>query len=207
LWIVPLLAVVALVSARAWVSAHSALPEAALRQKLYYPIFTHADGLAVGVFLAWISVFHKNWLRSKLISIGTVIAMLLCGLALYRVKPVLWSFTALGLIYGSMELYGISALPLPRVFRWRGFYLVSRLSFGLYLNHFIILALLYPRLCDWSKNNSASFWIVYFLCLAVALLVAMVTFLLIEWPFLRIRARWVDRSKLAVGGTPASELI
>ena len=202
LWFVPVLAIGVLVSSRAWVSAHSTLPEAALRQKLYYPIFTHADGLAIGVFLAWLSVFHKNWLRSKLLSIVGVVAMLVLGLALYKANPILWNFTALGLIYGSLELYGISVLPLPWPLRWRGFYLISRLSFGLYLNHFIVLAFLYPRLYGWSKNSSASFWIIYFFCLAISLLVAMVTFLFIEWPFLRIRARWVDRSKLATAGPP-----
>ena len=202
LWFVPLLAIGVLVSSRAWVSAHSTLPEAALRQKLYYPIFTHADGLAIGVFLAWLSVFHKNWLRSKLLSIAGVVAMLVFGLALYKANPILWNFTSLGLIYGSLELYGISVLPLPWPLHWRGFYLISRLSFGLYLNHFIVLAFLYPRLYGWSKSSSASFWIIYFFCLAVSLLVAMITFLLIEWPFLRIRARWVDRSKLATAGSP-----
>ena len=202
LWSVPLLAIGVLVSSRAWVSAHSTLPEAALRQKLYYPIFTHADGLAIGVFLAWLSVFHKNWLRSRLLSIVGVLAMLVLGLAVYKANPILWNFTALGLIYGSLELYGISVLPLPWPLRWRGFYLISRLSFGLYLNHFIVLAFLYPRLYGWSKGSLASFWVIYFFCLAVSLLVAMMTFLLIEWPFLRIRARWVDRSKLAAAGSP-----
>ena len=128
--------------------------------------------------------------------------MLVLGLALYKANPILWNFTALGLIYGSLELYGISVLPLPWPLRWRGFYLISRLSFGLYLNHFIVLAFLYPRLYGWSKGSLASFWVIYFFCLAVSLLVAMMTFLLIEWPFLRIRARWVDRSKLAAAGSP-----
>ena len=46
----PFLAIGALVCARAWVSSHSMLPEADLRQRLYHPSLTHADGLAVGVF-------------------------------------------------------------------------------------------------------------------------------------------------------------
>jgi peptidoglycan/LPS O-acetylase OafA/YrhL len=205
LWIISPLAIFGLVASRAWVSAHSALPEADLRQKLYYPIFTHADGLAIGVFLAWLSVFHKDWLRSKVISAGSVVAMLICGLVLYRANPVLWNFTALGLIYGSLELYGISALPLPLPVRWKGFYLISRLSYGLYLNHFVILALFYPFLYypflySWSMRNLFSFWAAYAFCLVIAMLVAMSTFLLIEWPFLRIRARWLDHSKSAIAG-------
>lgn len=94
-----------------------------------------------------------------------------------------------------MELYGISALPVPEVFRWRGFYLVSRLSFGLYLNHLVVLPLLYPNLREWSRQGLLGYCAVYLLCLAVSLFVAMVTFVTIEWPFLRIRAQWVDRSR------------
>jgi peptidoglycan/LPS O-acetylase OafA/YrhL len=200
LWIVSPLSILVLVAARIWVSAHSTLPETDLRQKLYYPIITHADGLAVGVFLAWLSVFHKDWLRSKVIVAISAFAMLLCGLALYRANPIIWNFTALGLIFGSLELYGISVLPLPSVVRWRGFHFVSRLSYGLYLNHFIVLELLYPFLYNWSRWNLAGFWIIYAVCLCVSLSVAVVTFLLIEWPFLRIRARWVDRTTSAADG-------
>jgi len=204
LWVIPCLAIFALVAARAWVRAHSMLPEVDLRQKLYFPIFTHADGLAVGVLLAWIMVFKKDWLRSKVISACGVVAGLACGLAVYRASPVLWNFAALGLIYGSMELYGISSLPLPSVIRWRGFHLVSRLLFGLYLNHMIIFGFLNPPLYEWSKRGLFNFWAIYAICLVVSMLVAMSTFLLIEWPFLRIRARWVDRSQRLTSRSPAA---
>ena len=74
---------------------------------------------------------------------------------------------------------------------------LSRLSFGIYLNHFLILALLHPPLCDGSKCSLFGYWVVYFLfvCLFVSLLVAMTTFLLFEWPFLRIRTRWLDHAR------------
>jgi peptidoglycan/LPS O-acetylase OafA/YrhL len=198
IWIVPLLGVVMLVSARAWVIAHSGIPEAALPQKLYRPIYTHADGLAVGVFLAWLSAFHHDRLRSKAFSIAAVASMLACGLVLYKLSHLLLNFTALGLIYGSFELYAISPLPLPRVVDWGGFYLLSRLSFGLYLNHMGMLAMLHAKLSNLSKNSQLAYWSIYLLCLLACLLVATATFLLIEWPFLRIRARWVSHSRPAV---------
>lgn len=198
MWIVPCLAIAALVAARALVIAHSTLPEAALRQKLYFPIYTHADGLAVGVFLAWLSVFHKDRLGSKIFPAVAAGAMFASGLLLYRVSPLLLNFTALGLIYGALELYGISALPLPGVFRWRGFYLVSRLSFGLYLNHFALLAVINHWFSGWSRRGVFGMCGVYCLSLVACLVVATITFVLIEWPFLRVRARWVDRERRAV---------
>lgn len=139
MWIVPCLAVAGLVLTRAWVIDHSHIAEIELRGHLYYPIYSRADGLAVGVFLAWLSVLHKDWLRSKIFAAAAAGAMLVCGFVLYSVNSLLLNFTALGLIYGSLELYGISSLPLPNILRSRVFYLVSRLSFGLYLNHFLML--------------------------------------------------------------------
>jgi peptidoglycan/LPS O-acetylase OafA/YrhL len=197
MWIVPCLAIAALVSTRAWVIAYSVLPESILRREvLYFPIYTHADGLAVGVFLAWLSVFHKERLRSKLFPALGAAAMFALGLLLYWMKPLLLNFTSLGLIYGSLELYGISTLPFPHILRWRGFYVISRLSFGLYLNHFFMLTFLERWLSGWSSRSVFTFWVGYLFCLTAYLLVAAITFLLIEWPFLRIRARWVDRERL-----------
>jgi peptidoglycan/LPS O-acetylase OafA/YrhL len=198
LWIIPLLAVATLISVRAWIIHHTAVPVVALHQKLYFPIYTHADGLAVGLFLAWISVFHKGWLRSKTTAVIAASVMFISGLFLYRVSPMLLNFTALGLIYGSFELYGISSLPLPRILSWRGFYFVSRLSFGLYLNHFVVLSIFSPRLSEWSSRGVLHLFWAYLLCLSLSLVIAMTTFLLIEWPFLRIRARWVDADRVAI---------
>ena len=121
MWIVPWLAIFALILARAWGIAHSVLPEFDLRQKLYFPIYTHADGLAVGVFLAWLSVFHKDRLHSKTFALLAAGTMLISGLVLYRLNPLLLNFTALGLLYGSLEAlrdFGspvAGSLPLERL--------------------------------------------------------------------------------------------
>ncbi len=205
MWVVPCVAIAALVLARTWVIAHSYLLEIDLRGELYFPIYTHADGLAVGVLLAWLSVFHKPWLRSKKFAAVAAGAMLACGFVLYGINSLLMNFTALGLIYGSLELYGISALPLPGILRWRAFYLVSRLSFGLYLNHLFMLDLMHHWFSGWSSRGIFGSWAVYFICLAASLFVAAITFLLIEWPFLRIRARWVDHYRLAASPSPEPE--
>ncbi len=201
MWMVPCLGIAALIANRAWSIARSGLSASAAHDGgyLYHPITTHADALAVGVLLGWLSVFHKGWLQSRPAVAVSAGVMFASGLVLYRVSPALLNFTALGLIYGAMELYAISTLPFPRVLHWRGFYLVSRLSFGLYLNHLVVFSFLLPVLLDWSELGVSHLLVIYVLCLVVALLVAMVTFLLIEWPFLRIRARWMERAKVREG--------
>src|SRR5260370_38074593 len=60
LWILPFVGLFGLVVNRAIVMHNSTLAEADLRQKLYYPMFTHADGLAIGLFLAWLGVFYPH---------------------------------------------------------------------------------------------------------------------------------------------------
>jgi peptidoglycan/LPS O-acetylase OafA/YrhL len=206
MWIVPCIAIAALVLTRAWVIANSYVIEIDLRGHLYYPIYTHADGLAVGVFLAWLSVFHKARLRLKTFAAVAAGTMLACGFVFYAIDSLLLNFTALGLIYGSLELYGISVLPLPAILRSRVFYLVSRLSFGLYLNHVGMLFVMHNWFSDWSSRSIVGLWAVYFLCLAASLFVAAITFLLIEWPFLRIRARWVDHQRLAANPSARPEI-
>lgn len=207
MWIAPLLALGSVIATRAWIIHHSLLPEAALLQKLYFPIFTHADGLAVGFFLAWIAVFKVEWQRSKLFTVVVAPAMVLCGLALYRVNPLLLNFTALGLIYGALELYGVSSLLIPGIFRWRGFYFVSRLSYGLYLNHMAVLGLLVPLLGKWSRHGSLGLGAAYLACLFVGLAVASFSFVLIEWPFLKLRSQWLDRRAARADAVPTKIMV
>ena len=203
MWVVPLVGVGCLVAFRAATIHHSGLGEAALRQKMYLPIHTHADGLAVGLFLSWISVYYPKRLSSAWFAAASSSAMLVLGLTLYASSRLLFNFTALGLIYGAFVMYGISVLPFPSVLRWRGFYVTSRLSFGLYLNHVGVLSRLHPILIGWrTRGGEFGFWGCYLLSLAACLLVAALTFQFIEWPFLRIRAIWLDRRKSFAASSP-----
>lgn len=174
---------------------HSTLPEPALRQLLYYPIYTHADGLAVGLLLAWVSTFHKEQLRSVRFTLLASFAMLAGGVILYLVSRLLFSFTALGLIYGAFTLYGISVLPIPRLLTARIFYIISRLSFGIYLNHFGVLEKLYGPLHTLADHGQLGFWCSYVVALGVSIAIATMSFLGIEWPFLQIRAQWLDHER------------
>jgi peptidoglycan/LPS O-acetylase OafA/YrhL len=205
MWVVPLFGIACLVAARAATIHHSGLAEAALREKMYYPIHTHADALAVGLFLAWISVYHPKRLRSAWFAATSSSAMLVLGLAVYVSSRLLFNFTALGLIYGAFVMYGVSVLPFPSVLRWRGFYVTGRLSFGFYLNHFGMLSRLHPILIGWrTRGGEFGFWGCYLLLLAGCLVVAALTFQLIEWPFLRIRSIWLDRGKSRAVAASAS---
>ena len=205
LWVIPAAGLSMLIVSRALTIHFSALPYRALEQKLYFPIHTHADGLAVGLFLAWITVTHADFLKSARNRLALASLMIVCGAVLYKLDSLLFDYTSLGLIFGAAVCYGTSALSgTPAFVRWNGFYLLSRLSYGLYLNHFGMLPHLYSLFGKWSvSGGTPAFWICYAASLLICLIVAGVTFCLIEYPFLALRSRWLSRAKrpkLALAG-------
>jgi peptidoglycan/LPS O-acetylase OafA/YrhL len=166
---------------------------------MYGPIHTHCDGLLVGLFLAWASVKrpetlspdHPHPWRLPLLAI-------IAGFVLRGINGVLFSFTGLGLIYGGLAALGLRAGPRVRqLTAWRGFHVLSRLSFGMYLNHFEVLPRLLPRLTRALVPMVGSGWLLAAVAYLIAVLasagVAAVTFVLIEEPFLALRAKWDAR--------------
>ena len=97
------------------------------------------------------------------------------------------------MIYGSVTLVLLQVNSLPACFDWQGFYVVSRLSYGVYLNHFEVLPRVIPRLQRYVGAGTGSMVFCWFAALAVSLLLAFVTFAAIELPFLRLRDRWLAK--------------
>jgi peptidoglycan/LPS O-acetylase OafA/YrhL len=162
---------------------------------MYGPIHTHCDGLLVGLFLAWASVKRPETLtpeyphpwRWPLVAI-------LAGFVLRGIDQTLFSFTGLGLIYGGMVALGLRAGPRVRqLTAWRGFHVLSRLSYGMYLNHFEVMPRLMPPLTRALVPLVGSGWVLaaitYLVAIVSSALVAAVTFILIEEPFLALREK------------------
>lgn len=194
LWIVPVAGLLLLNLARIVQVLHSTLPHAALRTAMYFPIHTHADGLAVGMLIAWAAIIHPEWITSTKTRWTIAAVMLGAGVLLYRIMPIVTNFTVLGLIYGAFALAGMAASHVPSVLRWHGFYVISRLSFGMYLNHFGVLDHLSAYMGSWrTSGGEPAFWVCYSISLLVSIGIAGITFLLIEWPFLKLRSIWLSR--------------
>ncbi len=195
-WIAPAIGLVLLVISRELTIRYSGLTGFDLNQKMVYPIHTDADGLAVGLLLAWLSVFLPNQIKRRWVAASIVAAMLVSGAIFYVSSRLLFNFTAIGLIFGAFVMYGISPLPFPGFLKWRGFYLLSRLSFGLYLNHFMLLPWIAPWMDSWhTQHGELGFWASYVVGLGICMAAATVTFLLIEWPFLYLRAQLFESKR------------
>jgi len=163
---------------------------------LFLPLYTHADGLAIGGLLAWFSVFRPEVIRSGRLRLAVCSAMVVAAIGLHFVDRKLFAFTALALIFGAATLWGLGLERTPKLLNWHGFYIVSRLSYGMYLNHFGLLERSSSQLLGWRvTGGEAGFWILYLINLLASIAIAFVTFQLVEWPFLQIRARWLASKK------------
>lgn len=184
LWVLPVIGLILLVIDR-WILVH-------MLSYQFVPLYAHADGLAVGGLLAWFAVFRPELIRSKRARLLICTAMVVVGVGLYNVRRPLFSFTSLALIFGAATLFGLGLERTPKLLDWCGFYLISRLSFGMYLNQFGLLEHLGRLwLVARVEGGEPAFWAFYPICVLASMAVAFVTFQLIEWPFLQIRARWL----------------
>jgi peptidoglycan/LPS O-acetylase OafA/YrhL len=169
---------------------------------LYFPFHTHSDGLAMGLILAWIAVSRPAWMRSALgLNLLVPVAGLAVGLALRYTDQAVFRFSSLAVIYGSLVFFLLRASRLPGAVNFHAFYIVSRLSYGMYLNHFHVVDLI-PWLKSLVGEGLVGFSICFLVSMVLSLAGAYITFALIEVPFLKLRERWIARTKAAALATP-----
>jgi hypothetical protein len=107
-------------------------------RSIYYGFHTHCDGLIMGLILSHVWVYREKTAvpdasrqrrRGLLMVAGAFVAMAL----LYLLQHEIFSFTGLALLFGALVWFGLTSGS--RSFSSRIFYWISRLSFGMYLNH------------------------------------------------------------------------
>jgi peptidoglycan/LPS O-acetylase OafA/YrhL len=164
------------------------------------PFHTHADGLLAGLLLSWVAILKPEHVKPLpfLRNLVWPVILIVAGLFLRRLNQHLFAFSALALIFGGMTLFVLrDRSVLSKLANNHIFYLISRLSYGMYLNHFPILSLGVPLLLAARISNRpyVSFFIGYPLMVFACMLVAAVTFISIESPFLQLRDRWLAAKK------------
>lgn len=162
---------------------------------IYFGSFTHCDGLIMGLIIAnlWVtrdkpqSKFATPW-----ILVAVSIALMI---VLHQIQKEIFQFTISAVCFGSLVWLGIQRNL--SIFNSRVFYWISRLSYGMYLNHEYmcpwIMRVLISRLPFTSQHpalaNMAGFAVVTLFSAAIAL----VTFCLVEYPFLQLRESVLGR--------------
>jgi peptidoglycan/LPS O-acetylase OafA/YrhL len=173
---------------------------------MYFPFHLRSEALFVGLFLSLIAVLRPDLYQRRIangmspLMLGVAFIAVTIGLALRSFDRHVFVYTALGLVYGSFALTVLTDRSfLTRWTGWRVFYPIARLSYGVYLAHFIVLQYAGPviikTIARLPINPAAAFAASLFVGLLASLLVSTVTFVLIERPFLLLREHWQHRRR------------
>ncbi len=178
---------------------HGEITHAVEVRIIQLPFHTHADGLLAGLLLSWISILRPDHLRPLPLLRNLIWPTILVGSGLIlRSVDRLFGFSALALIFGGTTLFVLRDRSfIQKLFNKHIFYITSRLSYGMYLNHFPILSFGVPLLVAARISNRVyvNFCLGYPLMVLASMVVAAATFILIESPFLHLRERWLEGKK------------
>lgn len=166
-------------------------------RQMSFPIHVRCDGLIAGVLIAHgetnqPSSLAKGWMASPWIF---VLALILGG-GLCAWQRQIFCYAAASWVFAALTAM-LVARPwfLRQFFHCRVFYWLSRLSFGMYLNHMY----LFQPIARWTLANVPgyqSFPLLHILAtgsilVGVSAAIAVVTYCLIEHPFLALRDAWM----------------
>jgi hypothetical protein len=169
----------------------------AVKDQMAYPFHLHSEALFLGLLLAFVTVRWPGVLAGRggrVAAVGAALTVL--GLLLRRVDGAVFNYLAVGLLYTSFVAWLLadrSVVSAP--FKLRIFYPLSRLSFGMYLNHFIIpgsTVFFIEAARNLTRYEPAVYFLALLGCLAQSVLLALVTFVLVERPGLLARSRALD---------------
>jgi peptidoglycan/LPS O-acetylase OafA/YrhL len=201
-WFAVLPALLVAVSGVRWWTAHRMLGAgytvAAVKTAMYAPFHLHDEGLIIGLLAALVSVIMPRLLdgspstRSSVLVVAGVTCVI--AVTLRAANGIVFPFLSLAMIYGSVMVallaIGSDRLPLLKA---PIFYRVSRLSYGMYLNHFAVLRWIAPSVARAVRavggQNPITVLVTLGLVIMISLAFATATFVLIEHPFLVLRSR------------------
>jgi len=201
-WVAVLLSSLAVVSLLRWWTArgllHAGASVANVKTTMYSPFHLHNEGLTIGllialVFVAAPAVFEKSPAHRRWVW-GAALAACAIAVVLRTENGIVFPFLALALIYGTMVLLSLAlGSEHLRFLRVRPFYTLSRLSYGMYLNHFAVLRWIGPGIARAAKviggQSALSICLSLVAVVACSASFAAVTFVLVEHPFLALRGR------------------
>ncbi|MCU1456158.1 MAG: hypothetical protein JWL73_250 [Actinomycetia bacterium] len=170
--------------------------------RVYYGLDTHSDGILIGCALAawtmlWpglVDALHGPFTRGlgalALFAVGIAASTVdIASKSLYRWGYLLFGLTT-AVVVADLYARGLTS----RVLRWAPLVAVGRISYGLYLWHWPVFIVLNGQRIHWS------FLPLTLLRLSVSLVFAVLSFFLVEQPFLRLKPRlepWLTRPSRA----------
>ena len=160
---------------------------------LHNYIFTHYDGLAMGLIFASVLVFRDSvsWIRNTL-KHWLWFLVLLTGVLTFFFRVVfIYSFATL--IFGTAIWHCLNKpeSSITRFLSWPGFQILSRLSYGMYLWYRFPLW----RIAQFALQHFPQaapvfqYFLIFLVDFGIAVILASITYVLIERPFLELRSK------------------
>jgi len=168
-------------------------------QVLYTPFHTHSDGLIMGMLLSNLDVagvFRKGLKDSRFAMWSVPLAVLIC-IILKKLQSELFDFTGLALVFGAVVWFLLTNKK-----NWLSFlngtlfYTLSRLSYGMYLNHGYMndwVVKTVPSLCPLWTSPALKEIVAICLLMILSATVSVTTFCAVEYPFLQLRERIIAK--------------
>jgi peptidoglycan/LPS O-acetylase OafA/YrhL len=155
----------------------------------------HCDGLIFGLALSLVSVLRPDWLKPKgkwysgwlVFAVGCAV-----GIGLWMLNRKVYNVFSLAIMFTALTVALLKDTFLQPIWRWRGFQIISMLSFGMYLNHFLFLTEFgrwWGRVTKDSLSPNVAFFLGFALSILVCGAVASITYIFVEHPFLMLRDR------------------
>lgn len=176
-------------------------------QKVEYfeQLHLHCDGLLAGLAMALASVLRPAWFeRGKNAARGWAVFAAGCVLAgvLYKLHRKMFNLTSLAILFTALTYALLVSWDwVQKALTWRPFQVISMLSFGMYLNHFLLMtagARWWNVLTkSWGLTPTVSFFAGFAAVTVLCTAGAVATYILLEHPFLvwrdAILKRWEQR--------------
>ena len=171
----------------------------------YTPIHLHADSLVMGLLLANLADGRRPD-RPARAAVLVVVAAIFAVVGRKLSQPI-FEASGTAVLFGAMVWLALSLRNATApFFGSRVFFILSRLSFGIYLFHQLVMEWAMPAAIRLVRSASLPSTLAD-ISVSIALTIASaafatVTYCLIEWPFLNIRDRLLHRPSGPEPGTP-----
>ena len=177
-------------------------------EKIYYPTYTRLDGLLAGVLLATLKVFRPNLWSVAMNHANKVLLLGCLGLALaiwifsvrFGFMATVIGFPILSLSLALIVASASSANAMIGKFKVPGASIVATLAYSLYLTHKSVFHLINTNFGTLLSTNG---YLAFFVYGVAAFLVAVVLYVTVERPFIKLRSVVIAWDNRKLKKTPA----
>jgi peptidoglycan/LPS O-acetylase OafA/YrhL len=192
-WLWGILAFLPLMRLAIWVhsTGHFFKNDPILFANFYYKFHTHCDGLIMGLILSNLWVTRNKSAFALWKSYALVVFSFAVFVLVHHIQKQAFDFFGLAIFFGSLVWFGLTSNV--KWFNSRIFYWISRLSFGMYLNHEYMVPTvstrIMPFLTIFPAASAPSQLLGMFILTIFSMGVSLITFSVVEYPFLQLRTR------------------